>query len=79
MKDSITRRGFAASIAGASVLSAGGLRFDDEKKAAKPVEAEFERDYEAPDFEPKWKNPQINRQMVQDFVIYAHSDLEMVN
>jgi hypothetical protein len=46
--------------------------------AAGPVEAPFERDYPLPDFKPSWKKPQINRGLVQDFVIYAHSDLEMV-
>jgi hypothetical protein len=45
--------------------------------AAGPVEAAFERDYPAPNFKPSWKKQQINRQMVQDFVIYAHSDLDM--
>ena len=42
-----------------------------------PVESPFTRDYTAPTFKPSWKNPQINRQLVQDFVIYAHSELEM--
>jgi len=42
-----------------------------------PVEAPFERDYPAPDFKPSWKRPQINRQLVQDFVIYAHMDPAM--
>jgi hypothetical protein len=42
-----------------------------------PVEAPFERDYPAPDFKPSWKRPQLPRQLVQDFVIYAHSDLAM--
>lgn len=45
---------------------------------AGPKEAEFTRDYEAPKFKPGWKKEQINRQLVQDFVIYAHMDLEMV-
>jgi hypothetical protein len=40
-------------------------------------EAEFERDYPAPSFQPSWRNPQINRNLIQDFVIYAHSNLEM--
>lgn len=43
-----------------------------------PVEALFERDYAEPSFKPRWAKPQINRTMAQDFVIYAHSDLEMV-
>lgn len=41
-----------------------------------PKEAEFARDYPEPEFKPSWKTPQLNRTMVQDFVIYAHSDLE---
>ncbi len=43
-----------------------------------PKEAEFTRDYEAPKFKPGWKKEQINRQLVQDFVVYAHSELDMV-
>ena len=43
-----------------------------------PKEADFTRTYEAPEFKPSWKNAQINRTLVADFVIYAHSDLAMV-
>ena len=43
-----------------------------------PVEAKFERDYDAPKFKPSWKKEQLNRQMLQDFVIFAHSELELV-
>ncbi len=43
-----------------------------------PVEAAFERDYEAPSFKPSWKKEQVNRLLAQDFVIFAHSDLQMV-
>ena len=42
-----------------------------------PTEAPFTRDYPEPGFKPGWKKPQLNRTMLQDFVIYAHSDLEM--
>lgn len=42
-----------------------------------PREAEFTRDYPEPSFKPSWKTPVQNRTMIQDFVIYAHSDLEM--
>ncbi|MCE2797499.1 MAG: ankyrin repeat domain-containing protein [Planctomyces sp.] len=45
---------------------------------AGPVEAAFERDYDAPKFRPSWKKEQISRLMLQDFVIFAHSELEMV-
>jgi len=76
-----SRRSFA--LAACSGLASGKLILntasisDDEKEERKPVESEFTRDYEPPDFKPKWDRPQINRQMAQDFVIYAHSDLEM--
>ena len=48
-----------------------------EGKPAGPLEATFERDYDAPTFKPSWKKQQLNRQMLQDFVIFAHSELEM--
>jgi hypothetical protein len=47
------------------------------KAVAGPTEAPFTRDYDAPKFKPSWKKPQINRLLVQDFVIYAHFDLPM--
>lgn len=43
-----------------------------------PREAAFQRDYEAPKFKPSWAKEQVNRQLLQDFVIFAHSDLSMV-
>ena len=77
----VTRRSFG--------LIAGGVAFgatskllvaQDEPKPAPtgPVEAPFERDYDAPSFKPSWKKPQISRVMAQDFVIFAHSDLDKV-
>jgi hypothetical protein len=77
MSTPISRRSFA--VAGLGLASATTLAADDKPKAAAgPREAPFERDYDAPKFKPSWKNPQINRLLVQDFVIYAHSDLPMV-
>ena len=43
-----------------------------------PAEAAFERDYPKPGFNPSWKNPQLNRTLIQDFVIFGHMDLPMV-
>ncbi len=80
MSQRVNRRSFTVATAGllatAGSRSTFGLAFEDEEK--KPVEAAFTRDYDPPTFKPKWAKPQINRQMVQDFVIYAHSDLKMV-
>lgn len=81
MSDSISRRHFGAATAGLIVGSTGEVQAMDEpkKEAPKgPMEAPFTRDYQPPGFKPSWKRPQINRQMVQDFVIYAHSELPMV-
>ena len=43
----------------------------------KPVEAPFTDDYERPKFQPGWKKPQLNRELVQDFVMFGHGDFEM--
>ncbi|MFO0891834.1 MAG: hypothetical protein U0790_22190 [Isosphaeraceae bacterium] len=86
MSSPVSRRVFgclaAGSVAAAHAEGPAGTRPDS--KAAQPggsigpVEADFRRDYPAPGFRPSWKKPQINRLMVQDFVIYAHSELDMV-
>jgi hypothetical protein len=74
-----SRRAFQAALAAGVVgLSAAEAADEKPKPAAGPVEAPFERDYPAPKFNPSWKKKQINRQLVADFVIYAHMDLEMV-
>ena len=80
----IPRRAFATLAAGCVLGSTAKLTAADEspkveaQAAAGPKEAAFERDYTAPQFKPSWKKPQINRLLVQDFVIFAHSDLPMV-
>lgn len=51
---------------------------EQEKPKSEPREAKFERDYEPPTFKPSWSKEQINRQMLQDFVILAHSEFDMV-
>ena len=80
MSDPISRRAFTALASGLAVGTATGVRAADAQPAVdpRPTEAPFERDYAPPEFKPSWKKPQINRLLVQDFVIYAHSDLAMV-
>lgn len=80
MSQPIDRRGFAASFAATVVLGADALAGPEPAPPphAVPTEAPFVRDYPKPDFNPSWKHPQINRRLVQDFVIYAHTDLSMV-
>jgi hypothetical protein len=74
MTNPITRRQFTALAAG---LAAGGTGIAMTADDPKPTEAPFERDYPAPNFKPAWKRPQINRLLVQDFVVFAHSELDM--
>jgi hypothetical protein len=91
MSDSMSRRSFSSLTAGAVFASAATgagatepRAGDDQSKSALskppagPIEAPFSRDYSPPSFKPSWKKPQINRVLVQDFVIYAHSELDMV-
>ena len=79
MSDPLSRRTFAPLAAGLALGATTDMHAADPPKppapAAGPTEAPFERDYPAPGFKPGWKKPQINRLLVQDFVIYAHSDL----
>ena len=88
--DAYSRRSFAALTAGAFISTAAVLRVQEksgdttkerdgiQEPSPGPREAPFERDYEAPAFQPKWKNAQINRQLIQDFVMFAHTDIQMV-
>ena len=79
MPDPISRRDFTAAGVGAALTAAAPVaEAADPPKPAGPVEAEFTRTYDAPKFKPGWKKPQINRVLVQDFVMYGHGDLPMV-
>lgn len=82
MHDPISRRTFSllggGLLLGTSVAMGQEAAKPQESPKTGPQEASFERDYAEPSFKPSWKKQQINRTLVQDFVIYAHSDLEMV-
>ena len=82
MSDPISRRHFTTLSTGLVLGTATTMASAEEKAATvaipRPVETAFKRDYPAPEFKPSWKKPQINRLLVQDFVIYAHSELDMV-
>ena len=80
MSDLPSRRTFVPLAAGLALGATTTMNADEKPKTpapAGPTEAPFEHDYPAPGFKPGWKKPQINRLLVQDFVIYAHSDLPM--
>lgn len=76
MSDALSRRSFCRLTGVAAVGSMGIMSLAQEPEKH-PVEAAFTRDYPRPDFHPSWKKPQLNRTMVEDFVIYAHSDIDM--
>jgi hypothetical protein len=85
MSDPISRRAFTALTAGFALASTARTAAAEDKSKAErtkaagvPIEAAFERNYPPPAFKPSWKKPQISRVLVQDFVIYAHFDLGMV-
>ena len=83
MSSPLSRRSFAAIAAG-TVLGSELIAEEPKPtpatpaKPPMPTEVPFERDYTPPDFKPSWKRPQIPRLLVQDFVIFAHTDLSMV-
>lgn len=87
MPEPIDRRTLATAFAASVVLGSEGLSAEPPEvapppkpKPVGPVEAAFERDYPAPaGFAPKWAKPQINRLLIQDFVIYAHMDVQMTS
>ena len=83
MSETISRRSFTTLASVLTIGSAVEVSAGDEPKpnppaAVGPTEAPFERDYAAPKFKPSWKRPQLNRLLVQDFVIFAHSELDQV-
>ena len=78
----INRRRFAFLSSGLLIGAAASGRTAEQQPpippATGPVEAPLVRDYEPPQFKPRWAKQQMNRQMAQDFVIYAHSELDLV-
>lgn len=79
MSQKTTRRLFLGTTGSAitwSVATAMGRSTEQDEQG--PREAAFERNYDPPKFKPSWSKEQVNRQLLQDFVIFAHSDLAMV-
>src|SRR6516164_1139375 len=69
MRDLITRRTFQAALA-VSAMAASTTPM--------ALAADENRDYPAPRFRPPNKKPKLGTLLVQDFVIFAHYDLDMV-
>jgi hypothetical protein len=75
MSEPVSRRQFHLLAASGAAVALTGVAMSADPQ---PEEAPFKRDYDPPKFKPAWKKPQINRLMVQDFVIAAHSDIDLV-
>jgi hypothetical protein len=73
----LSRREFTAAVAGVLAVSTTEAADPAKPEIRKPVEAPFTGDYERPKFQPGWKKPQLNRELVQDFVMFGHGDFEM--
>jgi hypothetical protein len=83
MSEPLDRRKFATAFTASVVLGSEALSAEAPAALAPmphaiPKEAPFARDYPVPGFQPSWKKPQIDRVLIQDFVIFAHMDFEMV-
>lgn len=82
MSEPMSRRTFATALASSVILGQDVSAAPEPEVAPRPhpkrTEAPFERDYPPPAFTPSWRRPQINHLMVQDFVIFAHTDIKMV-
>ncbi len=80
MSETISRRAFGAVVAG-SVLSSAAVAQAPQtppKDPGLPQPPDDPRDYPAPKFKPTLRRPKLGHTLVQDFVIYAHSELDMV-
>jgi hypothetical protein len=69
----LSRRAFPAAVAGGMAAAATAAADDPKTPPAEPA-----RDYPAPKFTPTFRKTLLGKTLVQDFVIYCHSDLEMV-
>ena len=82
MSDLPDRRSFTALSAGFVLGAASDLTAAPDvapRPRALPTEAALDLDYPPPDFQPSWRRPQLNRRLVADFVVYAHSDPAMTS
>jgi hypothetical protein len=89
----MSRRSFQLGLAAGGLAFGAASIVEAQEKPARPaadtgdakkeIVAEAvvptpERDYPAPGFKPRFRKPQTGGILVQDFVIYSHFDLEMV-
>jgi hypothetical protein len=80
MKEPISRRVFGATLVGGA-LAAGTVvaaQEPEKKPEGLPQPPDDPRDYPAPKFKPTLRRPKLGHTLIQDFVIYGHSELDMV-
>lgn len=80
MQKPMSRRAFHAALI-AGVLAPETIANTQTPMPAptpQPPTPEETRDYPAPTFKPKLRKPRLGSTLVQDFVIFAHYDLDMV-
>src|SRR5689334_15868250 len=73
MIERISRRQFGATLIGSAI--AAGVSTGAEGQTPMPDET---RDYPKPNFEFKRKKPSLGTTLIQDFVIFAHSEFDNV-
>src|ERR1051325_11656519 len=76
MSRPISRRVFGATLIGGAI--AAGTEADAQTPTPAQPAQEETRDYPAPTFKPSFKKPKLGSLLTQDFVIFAHYDLDMV-
>jgi hypothetical protein len=67
------RRLAVATLAGVAAPASAATQDQGTQQPPEP-----ERDYPAPKFQPRLRKPRLGATLVQDFVIFAHGDLDMV-
>lgn len=81
MSGNISRRGFHAILLSGGLTAVAGAQ-QNPATPPQPTSViqppEEPRDYPAPTFKPTLRRPRLGPTLAQDFVIFAHSDLDMV-
>lgn len=75
MSNQITRRVLGATVLGGTLAAVTDAHSQTQTPTTQPEE---QRDYPAPKFKPTLRKPRLSPTLVQDFVIFAHSELDMV-
>lgn len=79
VSEEMTRRAFHRALLGGVLVGGTTLAAEAQQATPPPITPPEEpRDYPAPKFKPNLKKPRLGGTLVQDFVIFAHSELDMV-